>query len=128
MKITHKAAVLFSLAAFLPAAAQMEINPDHLTTQSSSIALASQPGAEVGALQQKVSAYEEQLRVEFELVENLLQEAISAGIQGDGAQAYIDLYRDELVKAERMQAALIPQIEQAQATLAILTGKGQALL
>jgi hypothetical protein len=129
MKITHKAAALFSLAALLPAAAQMEINPDHFTEQTASIAFLSQQVADVGSLQEKVKAYQDQLRVEFELVENLRQDAISAGIQGDGAQAYIDVYRDEQLNAERMRVTLAPQIEQARATLAILTGKGsQALL
>jgi hypothetical protein len=121
MKATYKVAALFSLAAFLSAAAQMEVNPRHDSEHSASVVQASQPEAEISTLRQNLEGYEQQLRAKFELVEEARQEAISAGIQGDGAQAYIDAYRREQREADSLRAALTPQIEHMRATIAALS-------
>jgi len=124
MKITYRAAAFFSVAAVLTAAALMKINRGHPSEQASSSALSSQQEIEVNVLQEKLKNYEEQLRAQLELVENARQDAISAGIQGDGSQDYIYLYQEEQARADVLQATLVPQINQMRATIATLTGKG----
>jgi len=68
-----------------------------------------------------LKSYEQQLRGKAEQVENTRQEAISAGIQGDGAGAFIDAYRQEQKELEELQAALAPQIERTRIVIANLT-------
>lgn len=106
MKITYKTVALFSLAVFLPATAYMKADPDSFLEQDSSVVLVSHD-TEARALQEKQNRYQEQLRAQSELVEHARQDAISAGIQGDGAQPYIDAYRQQQMEEQRLQAALI---------------------
>lgn len=82
MKITHMTAAqgLLFVAAFLPAAAQMEINPDHFPDSSASVVQASQPQSEIITLRQKLEGYEQQLRAQLEQVEIARQDAISNSV------------------------------------------------
>lgn len=125
MKITHMTVAqgLLFVAACLPAAAQMEVNPDHFPDESAPVVQASQPQSEIITLRQKLEGYEQQLRAQLEQVEIARQDAISASVLGDGAQASMYSYQDEQVKAERLQAALKPQIEELRSTIASLAGK-----
>jgi hypothetical protein len=120
MKITYKTAAqcLLLLTACLPAAAQMEINPDHFPDESSPKISVARHEAEVHTLQLRLEDYERQLRVKSEMVENARQEAISAGIVGDGAGPFIDAYREQQMELEALQAALTPQIERTRAIMA----------
>jgi hypothetical protein len=119
MKITYKTAApsLLFLAACLPMAAQAGINPDQT---SAGITVPSRQ-AEVRTLQGQLEGYEQQLRVKSETVEQARQEAISAGIQGDGAGSYIDAYRRQQMELEALQAALAPKIDRARNQIADLT-------
>jgi uncharacterized protein YukE len=121
MKIMYTVGALLSLAAFLLATAQTEANLHHASGQTTSVVQTSQHDAEINTLRQKLEGYEKQLSVKLEVVEDARQQAISAGIQGDGAQPYIDAYRQEQREMEALQAALTPQIEQARATITQLT-------
>ena len=124
MKITYRAAAFFSVAAVLTAAALMKIDRGHLSEQQRSpLVLVSEQETEVNGLQEKLKKSEEQLRAQLELVENARQDAISAGIQGDGAQDYVYVYQREQAQAELLQAALVPQIKQMRATIATLAAK-----
>jgi hypothetical protein len=125
MKITYKTAAqsLLLLAACLAAVAQSEIVPDHFPDRAAPVASAPRQEAQVRPLQTRLEDYENLLREKVELVENARQEAISAGIVGDGAGPFIDSYRQQQMELEALQAALTPKIEQARATIAGLTGK-----
>ena len=122
MKITYMTAAesLLFLAACLPAAAQVSVNPNHRSDGSSQSSASTQE-PQVEALQPQLKSYEQQLQAKAEQVENARQEAISAGIQGDGAGPFIDAYRQEQKELEVLQAALAPQIEQVRATIAALS-------
>jgi hypothetical protein len=69
-------------------------------------------------LQTRLEDYEKLLQAKREQVESARQEAISAGIEGDGAGPFIDEYREQQMALEALQAALTPKIEQARATIA----------
>src|SRR6516162_9399176 len=122
MKITYMTAAqgLLFLAACLPAAAQVSVNPNH-SSDGNSQSSASTQQTQVEALQPQLKSYEQQLRAKVEQVENARQEAISAGIQGDGAGPFIDAYRQEQKELEVLQASLAPQIERTRAMIANLT-------
>jgi hypothetical protein len=122
MKITYitTAQGLLFLAACLPAAAQASVNPNHGSDGSSQTSAITQE-AQVKALQQQLKTYEQQLQAKAEQVENARQDAISAGIQGDGAGPFIDAYRQEQKELEVLQAALAPQIEQTRTMITTLT-------
>jgi hypothetical protein len=126
MKTTYRAAAFFSLAAVLTAGALMKIDRGHPSDQSSPLVLVSQQ-TDVNLLREKLKDYEEQLRVQRELVENARQDAISAGIQGDNAQANIYAYQDLQEQTKALEATLVPQIKQLRATIATLTGKDSEL-
>jgi peptidoglycan hydrolase CwlO-like protein len=121
MKITYMTAaqLLLLFAACLPAAAQAGVNPS--STQTS----AGMKEAQVKTLQQQLDGYQQQVRAKAEQVENARQEAISAGIQGDGAGPFIDGYRQEQKELEALQAALTPKIEQTRTLIASLTTPAQ---
>jgi hypothetical protein len=123
MKITYMTAAQFLLlfAACLTAAAQAGVNPNHGSDGISAQISASAQEAQVKTLQRQLESYEQQLRAQAELVENARQEAISAGIQGDGAGPSIDACRQEQKELEELQAALAPKIEQTRAMIANLT-------
>lgn len=125
MKITYKTAAQSALllAACLAAAAQSEIAPDHFPDQASTVAFAPRPEAQVQTLQTRLEDYENLLRAKLEQVENARQEAISAGIQGDGAGPFIDAYRQQEMELETLQAALTPKIDEARKVIAGLTNQ-----
>jgi hypothetical protein len=118
---TTAARCLWFLAAWLPAAAQINVNPNHSSAGSSAQTSASTKEAQVKALQRQLERCEQQLRAKTERVEEARQEAISAGIQGDGAGPFIDAYRQEQKELEVLHAALAPQIEQTRTMIANLT-------
>ncbi|HKF20972.1 MAG TPA: hypothetical protein VKE93_05355 [Candidatus Angelobacter sp.] len=112
MKITYMTAAqaLLFLAVCLPEAAQTSVNPNHGSDRSPQISVSTQED-QVKARQQQLEGYEKQLRAKAEQVENARQQAISAGIQGDGAGPFIDAYRQEQKELEVLKATLAPQIE-----------------
>jgi hypothetical protein len=128
MKTTYKTAAqsLLMLAACLAAVAQSEIAPDHFPDQASPATFALRQEAQVRPLQSRLEDYENLLREKAEQVENARQEAISAGIQGDGAGSSIDFYQQQQVELEALQAALTPKIDQARATIAGLNSPNSA--
>jgi hypothetical protein len=72
-------------------------------------------------LRGRLDDYTQQLRVKSEIVEQARQEAISAGILGDGAGPWIDTYRQQRTELEQLQAALAPQINDVRSQIAALT-------
>ena len=128
MKITYKTAAqsLLMLAACLAAVAQSEIAPDHFPDQAVLVASAPRQEAQVRPVQTRLEDYEKLLQAKREQVENARQEAISAGIQGDGAGSSIDFYQQQQMELEALQAALTPKIDQARATIAGLNNPNSA--
>lgn len=123
MKITYKSVAqsLLLLAACLTAVAQSEINPDHFPDEASPVALTPRQEAQLRPVQTRLEEYENLLRAKLEQVENARQEAISAGIVGDGAESFIDFYQQEQMELEALQAALTPKIDEARKVIAGLT-------
>jgi hypothetical protein len=128
MKTTFKTAAqsLLLLAACVAAVAQSEIAPDHFPDQASPVAFAPRQEAQVRPLQTRLEDYESLLRAKAEQVENARQEAISAGIEGDGAGPLIDAYREQQMELEALQADLTPKIEQARKVMAGMTNAGSS--
>ncbi len=67
--------------------------------------------------QAQVSA--EELNAQENRVEEARQEAISAGIQGDGAGTYIDAYRDQLAELNQLKAQLNPATKSVERASAV---------
>jgi len=128
MKITYKTAAqsLLLLAACVAAVAQSEIAPDHFPDQAAPVAAAPRQEAQIRPLQTRLEDYENLLRAKAEQVENARQEAISAGIVGDGAGSFIDAYQQQQAELEALQAALTPKIDQARAIIAGLRNADSA--
>jgi len=128
MKTTFKTAAqsMMLLAACVAAVAQSEIAPDHFPDQAVLVASAPRQEAQVRPLQTRLEDYEKLLQAKREQVENARQEAISAGIQGDGAGSSIDFYQQQQMELEALQAALTPKIDQARATIASLNNQNSA--
>lgn len=120
MKTTYKTAAqsLLLLAACFTAVAQSEIAPDHFPDQPSSAVSAPRQVAQVQPVQTRLEDYENLLQAKQEQVECARQEAISAGIQGDGAEPFIEAYLQQQMELEALQAALSPKIDQARAVIA----------
>lgn len=123
MKTTYKTAAqsLLLLAACLTAVAQSEIDPDHFPDEPSPVALAPRQEAQLRPVQTRLEDYENRLRAKREQVEDARQEAISAGVQGDGAGSFIDEYRQQQMELEALQAALTPKIDETRKIIAGLT-------
>lgn len=125
MKIKHilTAQCLLLAASCLRLAAQAEINPDHFPDEPSPAVSVPQPAiqARVQALHAQMEAWEKQLQTKSEMVEEARQQAVSAGIQGDGAGSYIDTYRQQQKEMQMLQAGLVPKIEEARSIIADLT-------
>jgi hypothetical protein len=119
MKTTYMTAAqgLLLLAACLPAAAQAGVNPNHSSPAQIS---ASAPESQIRTLKALLEGYQRQLEAKADLVERSRQEAISAGVVGDGAGPIIDAYRQELEEMEALQTALTPKIEQTRTLIASL--------
>lgn len=108
---------LFLLALMGSAAwAQTEILPDQYPDEPAptSAALSPEQQSQIQVLQSRIAGYELQLRTKSEMVENARQEAISAGIQGDGAGSSIDEFRCQQHELELLAQSLAPQIAKAQ--------------
>lgn len=120
MKTTYKTAAqsLLLLAACLTAVAQSEIAPDHFPDEASSVALAPRQEAQIRPAQTRLEDYANLMRAKQEQVENARQEAITAGIQGDGAGSFIEAYQQQQMELEALQAALTPKIDEARAVIA----------
>ena len=128
MKTTFKTAAksMMLLAACVAAVAQSEIAPDHFPDQAILVASAPRQEAQVRPVQTRLEDYEKLLQAKREQVENARQEAISAGIQGDGAESFIAFYQQQQMELETLQAALTPKIDQARATIAGLNSPNSA--
>ena len=100
-KRTAIAAMLLMLMPAAPAFPQAEVSPDHF---------AAPPEAQVSYVspdhQAAPQAYSAELEAQENLVEDARQEAISAGIVGDGAGSYIDAYREQVSALEGLRAKL----------------------
>ena len=120
MKTTYKTAAqsLLLLAACLTAVAQSEIAPDHFPDEPSPVTVAPRQGAQLRPVQTRLEDYENRLRAKLEQVENARQDAISAGIVGDGAGPFIDFCREQQMELEALQAALTPKIDEARKIIA----------
>lgn len=103
------------------AMAQFEVAPDHFdnpVTPAPALApTKTELSAQITSQRGRPDALRAQLKKKAERVEELRQEAISAGIQGDGASGYIDAYRQEKKELDRLAQALTPQIEGITANL-----------
>jgi hypothetical protein len=126
MKITYKTAAqsLLLLAACLTAVAQNKITPDHSPAKASPVASAPRQETQLRPLQSRLEEYEKLLREKVQQVEDARQEAISAGIVGDGAGPFIDACREQQMELEALQAALTPKIDQIRALIADLNSPG----
>jgi hypothetical protein len=100
-KRTAIAAMLMMLMPAAPAFPQAEVSPDHF---------ADAPEAQVSYVspdhQAAPQAYSRELQAQADVVEDARQEAISAGIVGDGAGSYIDEYRNQVSALEGLRAKL----------------------
>jgi hypothetical protein len=125
MKIKHiiTAQFLMLLAACLQPAAQTKTSTDHRPDETSPAMSAPRLAAQVRVrtLRGRLDDYTQQLRVKSEIVEQARQEAISAGIQGDGAGPWIDTYQQQRKELEQLQTALAPQIDDVRSQIAALT-------
>ncbi len=110
-----------SLTAAPPAMAQFEVAPDHFdtpVTPAPALARAkTELSAQIASQQGRLEALEAQVKKQAERVEESLQEAISAGIQGDCASGYVDAFRQEKKELDRLAQALTRQIEGIKANL-----------
>src|SRR5262249_35561172 len=96
---------LFVLFFAAPALAQFEIAPDHFPSADE---LAVQPASTHAAQREQrvaeqqaiLAEYRAQIKGKSESVEVARQEAISAGIQGDGAGSYIEAYDQQRKELE----------------------------
>jgi len=122
----HRLILLFSvsaLATIQPAAAQFEVSPDHFDSrpiaQTPQSARAQQKLQETIAEEQAMlDKYAGQLAAKAQLVEDLRQEAISAGISGDGAAMYIPSLRTGQQELQALKASLTPLMEFSREVLA----------
>jgi hypothetical protein len=100
-KRTATAALLLTLMPAMPALPQAEIDPDHFPDP---------PDAPVSMVKtegsQQADARSAELQSQENLAEETRQEAISAGIQGDGAASYISEYRNQVNEVDTLRAKL----------------------
>ena len=122
MKIIYTTAAqgLLLLAACLPAAAQAEINPDHSSDETPVQISAAAQEPQIQTLQAQLEACQGELAAKAARVEEARKEAVSAGIQGDGAATFIDAYQQEQKEMEVLLAALNPKMEQTRELIASL--------
>jgi hypothetical protein len=117
-----KSLLVLSLLA-VPAWAQFEVSPDHFDSdQDSKTASAHQTElqGQVRDLQAQIVSNQARIRAKSEMVEDARQEAVSAGIQGDGAGTYLEAYRLQQDQLEPLQQSLTTQIALARNTIADL--------
>jgi hypothetical protein len=102
--------------------AQMEIDPDHYPDESSPTRSEHDLKllAQIQILQARIEGYEAQLRAKAEMMEEARQEAISAGIQGDGAGTYVEVYRQQQKEFDSLRKSVASDIAMAQDAIASL--------
>ena len=126
MHCMHRLMMTFSvfvLAATQPVVAQFEVSPDHFdqvrivqTPQSARAEEKLKQGiTEEMAL---LKSYTEQIAEKERQVEDLRQQAISAGISGDGAAMEIAWFRNQQEELITFRASLAPLIEYSREVLA----------
>lgn len=122
----HRLILFFSvaaLAAIQPAAAQFEVSPDHFDdphiAQTPEAVRAEQKLRDnIAEEQALLDSYARQLAVEARQAEDLRQEAISAGIAGDGGGMLIAAFRSEQEELQALQASLSPLMDFSHEVLA----------
>jgi hypothetical protein len=95
------ATLTLMIISFVPAFPQAEINPDHFPDPSDAQVVTLQQDRE-----QAVALDAAKLKAQESVVEEARQEAISAGILGDGAASYLDAYYDQVNQLEMLRAKL----------------------
>jgi chromosome segregation ATPase len=111
--------LLFILLLMAPASAQFEVNPDHFANEKSKPAAGSpvELQAQINEAQSHLLSYQAQLKAKSESVEEARQQAISAGIQGDGAGSYLDACEEQRKEFELLEKSLSARIEEAENTI-----------
>ena len=122
----HRLMMIFSvfvLAAIQPAVAQFEVSPDHFDQVR--IGQTAQAARAEEKLKQSITeemallkSYTEQIAEKERQVEDLRQQAISAGISGDGATMEIAWFRNRQEELIAFRASLAPHIEYSREVLA----------
>ncbi len=115
---------LLMLAAALPASAQFEVAPDHYTDDREAIS-ASMPAADqlrhkIAEQQSALQASKAMLAAREQKLEELRQDAISAGIEGDGAGPQLSAYQAEQHDVEILRSAVAVRIQAAESVIASL--------
>ena len=112
---------LLTLASAMRVMAQAEVNPDHFPDEATPVAaVRPEIQAEIEQQKERVNNYEAQLKAKAALVEESRNEAMSAGMQGDGAGSFIDAYNANVEEFEALRASLTPRITMALQTIASL--------
>jgi|GEM_PF-1539294 hypothetical protein len=122
----HRLIVIFSvtaLAVIQPAVAQFEVSPDHFDNPANA------PSPQAARAEQKLKQsiadeqaaldnYAGQLATKAQQVEDLRQEAIAAGINGDGADAFVSSFRNGEQELCSLQASLAQMMDFSREVLA----------
>jgi hypothetical protein len=115
---------LLTMGTAMHVMAQAEVNPDHFPDESASATSAQvELQSEIQQEEARIKAYESQLRAKYEMVEKVRNDAISAGLQGDGAECFSDEYRAQMTQLSDMWQSLRPQIMMAQNNIASLEAR-----
>jgi len=122
----HRLILIFSvsaLAAIQPAAAQFEVSPDHFDNPRVAQTLQSTRAEQnlkesIAEEQTMLDQYAEQLAAKAQQVENLRQDAISAGIGGDAGGMFITSFRTEQQELQALQASLAQLMDFSREVLA----------
>lgn len=114
---------VFTLAATQPVVAQFEVSPDHFDQVR--IAQTAQAARAEEKLKQSITeemalleSYTEQVAEKERQVEDLRQQAISSGINGDGAAMEIAWFRNQQAELITFRASLAPLIDYSREVLA----------
>lgn len=114
---------LLTMGTAMHVMAQADVNPDHFPDESPSVTSAQVLHSEIQQEEARIKAYESQLRAKYEMVEQVRNEAISAGLQGDGTECFSDEYRAQMTQLNDMLQSLRPQIVMAQNNIAKLEAR-----
>jgi len=122
----HRLMITFSvfvLASIQPVVAQFEVSPDHFDQVR--IGQTAQAARAEEKLKQSITeeiallkSYTERIAERERQVEDLRQQAISAGISGDGAAMEIAWFRNQQEELITFRASLAPLIEYSREVLA----------
>ena len=126
MHCMHRLMIIFCVfasAAIQPVAAQFGVSPDHF--DESLIVQTPQSARAQERLKQSISeemalleSYTERIAEKERQVEDLRQQAISAGIGGDGAAMEIAWFRNQQEELITLRASFAPLIEHSREVLA----------